>query len=211
MIPGVTHLSPRRSLAIYLAGKIRKHCWRHTIVRDLRGALDCLPSCGAGAELPPTWPILRGAVLDHHDYVGPYFLSCDHGCGHGDDSHGSAAQEPDYSASKHGEIRAAPRVVALCQAALHRADIVFAWIDEADCYGTVAEVGYAKALGKTVWIAGPRRFRDLWFVYELADRCRIAAPGNAPFLPGPVLASWLGPYASPVAAATDVAFLARRW
>jgi nucleoside 2-deoxyribosyltransferase len=47
--------------------------------------------------------------------------------------------------------------------------VVYAWIDTLDCYGTIVELGYAKALEKEIWIAGPRRFRDMWFVYELAS------------------------------------------
>jgi hypothetical protein len=156
-------------LAIYLAGKIRKGCWRHRIVTGLRGACEPGDSCREGNALEglETWPTLRRAVFGTHDYVGPYFQSDDHGCYHGDDSHGNAA---DMHCGHPHDGTFAPRVVALCLEAIKKADAVFAWVDEPDCYGTVAELGYAAALGKLIWVAGPKRYRDMWFVRELAER-----------------------------------------
>jgi hypothetical protein len=61
--------------------------------------------------------------------------------------------------------------------------VVFAWLDSPDAYGTVCELGYAAALGKQIWIAGPKRFRDMWFVYRLDTRtkawCNSASPAIA--------------------------------
>ncbi len=57
----------------------------------------------------------------------------------------------------------------LCFQAISLSDIVFAWIDSPTCYGTLVEIGYAKALRKRIWIAGPAEFSDLWFAYSCAD------------------------------------------
>src|SRR5262245_48320700 len=84
-------------LTVYLAGKIRKNCWRHELVAGLREATSESSSCPSGdpVSLPDEWPVLHRAVLGEHHYAGPYFQSCDHGCFHGPDSHGTAATEPD--------------------------------------------------------------------------------------------------------------------
>jgi hypothetical protein len=60
------------------------------------------------------------------------------------------------------------KVCALCLQALRRADLVFAWIDSPTAYGTLVELGFAHALGRTIWLAGPTAFEDLWFGYQMA-------------------------------------------
>jgi hypothetical protein len=163
-----THrLQGKWPLTMYFAGKIRKHCWRSSIVHVSN---DWSGECGYG---PPDdfrsqpWPIQERAIFGEHHYCGPYFISCDHGCFHGDDTHGCNANG-EWTDGNH---RDGGRVIVdQCLAAIEKADLVFAWIDEADCYGTVAELGFAASIATPIWIGGPRRFRDLWFAYHLADR-----------------------------------------
>jgi hypothetical protein len=55
---------------------------------------------------------------------------------------------------------------------------VFAWIDSADAYGTIAELGYAAALHKRIWICFDLQhrdelLRDMWFTAMLAERVDI--------------------------------------
>ena len=169
--------------SIYLAGKVRQGCWRHTIVKGLRKAFS-----GSEYEakniMPPEkqWPVLQKAVLGL-DYTGPYFISCDHGCYHGSDTHGVGGSLDVYEAtgghggseSENGIYR--KDVVNWCLGAIDRSDIVFAWIEDKTAYGTIAELGYAKAKGKTIWIAGPEvengdaydMWSDLWFSLALAN------------------------------------------
>jgi nucleoside 2-deoxyribosyltransferase len=64
---------------------------------------------------------------------------------------------------------------SLCLEAIEDADLVFAWINSNDCYGTIAELGYAKGQGKLIAIAGPHKIHDMWFVYEMADMVLIPA------------------------------------
>lgn len=168
---------PRWPLNIYLAGKVSRRCWRHSIVDGLDSAIEG-PLTNARHDSPVLeegmldWPVMPAAIFGEHNYVGPYFFSRTHrGCFHGDDEHGVSASSalldgcPPHSCYESARAE----IVATCLAAMDRADLVFAWIDSPDCYGTIAEIGFAMRSGKRVWIAGPRRYRDLWFVYELSE------------------------------------------
>jgi hypothetical protein len=157
-------------MRVYLAGKVSHNCWRHRAVPELYGALGELnqwlcPTALADADLARIsrgleFPVLEGAVFDHHDYVGPYFLGCDHGCWLSDHFH---RPRHGLSGLRREAIRSA------CLAAVNRADLVFAWVDREDCYGTLVELGYARCAMKKVAVAGPRRLPELWFAESLAN------------------------------------------
>jgi len=68
-------------MRIYLAGKIAKNDWRHEVVTNLGRALVI-------GDQWSRWPVLEKAVFGAHDYVGPFFISDDHGCAHGAGAHG---------------------------------------------------------------------------------------------------------------------------
>jgi very-short-patch-repair endonuclease len=147
---------------VYLTGKISQNDWRHTLVEGLGEIIV--------SEKDTSWPILENAIFDCLDYVGPFFSLEGHGAAHYDHSHGVFANLAKYDS--HGCVAGYPRrawTVNNCKEAINEADVIFAWIDDASCYGTLVELGYAKALGKTIWIAGPTRYQDLWFGYEMAD------------------------------------------
>jgi hypothetical protein len=135
---------------IYLAGKIRKQDWRHEVVAGLDEALYLL----RGQWDRQQWPTLRNAVTGGFDYVGPYF--CPGDVGH--ELHGFYYDER----SEKGLIH------ALCKDAIRRADLIFAWIDELHCYGTVKEITWAQEFGKPVHVAIKSGFNadDLWFGLE---------------------------------------------
>jgi hypothetical protein len=143
---------------VYLAGKIGKNDWRHDVVPYLR-------SFGYGNDdkwLYEKWHYTE-TNIPCVDYVGPYFTGCDHGCAHGGNSHGFLS-EPIC-----GEDCPRDLVTRLCMDAIGRCDLFFAWLaddapEEEDfsvtmarngvpqsrhntAYGTLAELGYAKALG----------------------------------------------------------------
>jgi hypothetical protein len=48
--------------------------------------------------------------------------------------------------------------------------MVFAWINSADCYGTIFEIGLAKALNKVVVVAVDEAFKskasDMWLAFD---------------------------------------------
>lgn len=50
--------------------------------------------------------------------------------------------------------------------AIDRSDLVFAWIDSLDCYGTIMEIGLAKSLGRPIAIAVHHKLsvKELWLV-----------------------------------------------
>ena len=152
---------------IYLAGKIGTDQWRRSIVPGIRGLEQEMGVFGGDVgDLPRSWRVSRGAITingKHYNYSGPYFISCDHGCYH------SAPHAWGYGVC--GEVHEARGVVkTLCLEAIRHCDLLFAWIDTTDCYGTIAEIGFARALSKNICIAGPRLFPDMWLTYYLADK-----------------------------------------
>lgn len=132
----------RSTPTIYLAGKIGKNDWRHVLVPRLRNQ---------------TWN--DGPIkTDSFSYVGPFFVSCDHGCGHAPGEHGMAQGCTDLIYTREA-------VIKLNLAALAKADLVFAYITAPDCHGTVMEIGWAIANGKRVVMvfAPDVAVDDFWF------------------------------------------------
>lgn len=169
---------PRRggTELVYLAGKIRKDCWRHTIVRGLRDAW----TDSYGNLAAHSWPVLRGSVLDGlADYAGPYFVSCDHGCAHSPvdgRTHGLTGGCIETTGAPGSSAPTAREVARRsCLAAVRSSTLVFAYIDEPDAFGTLHELGYAEALGKRTVICldpalGEETIADLWFASATRDR-----------------------------------------
>lgn len=172
---------------IYLAGKITPDSrqgrdWRFEVVRGLDASLGYAP------PRSKAWPILPGAIFERFDYVGPFFTDLSdcwggHGGGLCFPHATNVSQMPGW---KHGGDTPYMReiVVQRCLHAIDSADLVFAWIDTLDCYGTLFELGYARALGKrlAVCFASGDFYRgtvetlaedsqprdplyDLWFTY----------------------------------------------
>lgn len=182
-------------MRIYLAGKIAMNDWRHRVVPQLRGAVDEAETWNM--TRPTTFPILTRAIFGEHDYVGPFFLSCDHGCAHGASTHGVGAYaladglvterwvESDGTVETVevptnratfclGDERVPQRahVVDLCLQGVRRADLVFAWLDDPSGFGTIYELGYARGYGRRVVLAAPDApwMADCWFASYGADQ-----------------------------------------
>lgn len=143
-------------MKVYLAGKVSKHGWREDILGwspDGRTVnIDCEDY---------EWPILlfKSSAAKLY-YVGQYFKNCDHGCAHYPSSHGWPAGQPCCDEGSTHDVWTRDMAV------IRKADLVFAWIDSLDCYGTIAEIGYAHGKQKKIVIAGPEFYKDLWFVYQ---------------------------------------------
>lgn len=135
--------SEQRSVpTLYLAGKIGKNDWRHVLIPRLRNH---------------TWG--NGSIeTDSFFYVGPFFISCDHSCGHSPGEHGMAQGCTDL-------IYTREEVINLNMAALANTDLVFAYITAPDCHGTIMEIGWAIANGKRVVMAFAPEIivDDFWF------------------------------------------------
>lgn len=183
----VTHESALGDVAplnIYLAGKIEKNCWRHTLVPSLR---NHGPDYSDDSESMGPWGVVYNAIFGRHHYVGPFFVGCDHGCFHGPDQHGVGASGRDSGDPGEGGVvddvlvwgcsggtlgKGFRRGVQdRCLRAIDKANVVFAWITTLDCYGTLAELGYAKAQGVRILIGVKDGLdvNDLWFILSMAD------------------------------------------
>jgi hypothetical protein len=78
---------------------------------------------------------------------------------------------------------------------IKRADILFAWLEDVTCYGSLVEIGIARAFDKEIWIGWPHGMatirdnkitsyepkRDLWFAQSLADYSCIAPTAKQAF------------------------------
>ena len=143
-------------LKIYLAGKIRKNCWRHKLVSKLR---------------EKSWdssPVDCGGWL----YTGPFFSACDHGCYHTPSGHGSINLNANLCDAINSSMTRAD-IHNQCLVAITRCDILLAYIDEHECYGTVAEIQIALCQGKRVVVAFSPEVanplhNEFWFVTHLA-------------------------------------------
>jgi nucleoside 2-deoxyribosyltransferase len=138
-------------------------------------------------------------------YGGPFFVSCDHRCAHGPGSHGSGANDVgDYCTGFDETITR--KVFKINCARLSRADLVFAYINELDCYGTLVELGMVYAQRKRVVLAFGERIwcrtkdvRELWMARRCADEVHVGLEQGwrefvqrlayyVPPVPSPVLA-----------------------
>ncbi|MCY1141568.1 hypothetical protein OWR29_26520 [Actinoplanes sp. Pm04-4] len=149
---------------IYAAGKIVQNGWRTSLFPVTDWAQYEDPSLRIWPDAVPIRSLPGGV------YVGPHFLSDDHGCFHGTNAHGVAAG----SAACGGAYPGLPReeVVKRCLAAIEDCTHIFAWIDEPTAYGSLAEIGYARALGKRIYLylpAGVQALDDLWFAMQMAE------------------------------------------
>lgn len=128
---------------LYLAGKINENDWRYQLVSNLRTHV---------------W---EDGELENNGfiYTGPFFVSCDHRCFHYPASHGAAEipQEP------NGYPR--DQIARNNNASIDAADLVFAYISEPDCYGTLVEIGYAiaKKIRVVVAIAPNLPAEEFWY------------------------------------------------
>lgn len=132
---------------VYFAGKISKNDWRHALVLGLRGHL--------WADGPIS--------ADQFIYTGPFFVSCDHGCAHGANTHG--AVNTSCGGEQLSDQFTRQEVFANNLQSLNAADLILAYITASDCQGTMGEVGYAIAKGKRVVMcfAPGIDSADFWF------------------------------------------------
>jgi hypothetical protein len=150
---------------IYLAGKIHKGVhWRSELTGGGAGTLS-VPD--PDVALDPNYSELINGVTGLASFVavGPFFVSCDHGCAHGTKLHAAASCES--LGQDRNEIRKAIHTVN--RERITKADFVFAFINEIDYF----EIGFAAGrrvpvhlcLGENLTKA---QVDDLWFVRSFA-------------------------------------------
>jgi hypothetical protein len=178
-------------MKVYLAGKVdaKYGAWREAIVGRFPGRWDdtqkAMVSNGPRWRVerpyvndddllyyPDGWPELDRAVLGLHTYVGPYRAEWwpkvdgkTTGDWHGSIIRGSHGMADDPTIER--------QIVQCCRRAIYNADLVFAYINSPDAYGTIAEIGYAAAYGKFVsLLIGPRvefDYKDFWFLQRIVN------------------------------------------
>jgi hypothetical protein len=160
---------------VYLAGKIAKNDWRGRLTGDVKTSMEDEALDGS--------LVLRVKTPAHHhffDWTGPFAVACDHGCAHGPSTHGAGISV----CATFGETTKRERrdlVHSLNRQRIERSTGLFAYIDETDCFGTLAEIGHAHGKGIPVGICyGPRitvHGRDaLWFAEHYASWVYDAMP-----------------------------------
>jgi hypothetical protein len=149
-IPNIIQTVPKPR--IYLAGKIGKNCWRHSLVPNLRGHL------WANGDI-----VTRSFI-----YVGPFFASCNHCCTHQPGSHGAAG------GCLVGPVFTRQDVFDSNDKALKSADLLFVYITATDCHGTLIEIGCAYRQNTRIVIAYAPGVdvddKELWYANKVADK-----------------------------------------
>jgi hypothetical protein len=124
--------------------------------------------CGHRQDIPDG--VISGGILlsdgRRIDYSGPY-MQYDH----------------DSYTDTHGQslCRSRKEILKASMNGIFASDLVFAWIDREDVYGTIAEIGIAKAEHIPIVISGPKWFPELWFVYMMASEFVEAADPRIAF------------------------------
>lgn len=171
-------------MKVYLAGKISRDDWRTNLDGYRAFSLDAYDVAddneeNENAKLFETY-FGELPVISKHPYIkvtGPFFLSCDHGCYHGNGTHGVGAVQMKKTVFRDlfgpecgcaGETFSQSEVARICMNQIRRADMVFAYINCADCFGTLLEIGYAIGIGKPVvtLFKSKALANDMWFVRE---------------------------------------------
>lgn len=169
---------------VYLAGKITNDSWRDELVDGYSSENDGVVYRAWELEdeeplnwqtIPKALPIPDGRRLN---LTGPFWLPLDGSGGHGSADDNLGEHCCGYP-GQHGEFLPNPSLLSRIKAAIGESDLIFAWIDRLDCYGTLVELGYAHALNKFIAVARPEFLNggsdELWMASRLANR-RIEAP-----------------------------------
>jgi len=113
---------------------------------------------------------------DFFSYSGPFAIGCDHGCYHGDETHGAGKNGGGCNSDGISE----GIIHGNCLHQIRKSDIFLAWIDSKDCFGTISELGYAYGLTFTehkprVFVAfdhmmgDASAIKDFWFVSRFGE------------------------------------------
>ena len=120
-------------------------------------------------------------------YSGPWTVGCDHGCAHvagdpnpwansemaasyGTGTHGAADND---CSSDTGTGDAGSIVFERSMSGIAKADAVFVWLEDAECYGTLLEIGYAFAMKKPIYLAYAPNVSpngEMWFAFKAASK-----------------------------------------
>jgi len=151
---------------IYLDGKISKHDWRTTIVNGLRDS-DAFFEDGTEVSINE-YPLLC---------TGPFFVSCDHGCSHGKNTHGVGFGCGSGSWTELQSSKGYTKFVTKKSlSGIDRSQTVFAWIDDLTCYGTLIECGYAIAHNKDLRVGMSNELKNK--IITSSDNQHLGIPNS---------------------------------
>lgn len=170
---GPVRLMGRTIQTVYLAGKITNTTWRDQIVTkgwsfENHSAIDFDLSEGVWKTIKGCLPLPDGRRLD---LTGPYWQpSIDCG-GHGRIQNSFAIHSFTKLTNKDEILNVDPGILDLVvqiRSSIKRSDLVFAWIDSMDCFGTLVEIGYAFGQECVVVVASPPDFdtSDIWMPFS---------------------------------------------
>ena len=142
---------------LYLAGKITNNLWR-TCFYDVRNEGDIGKHNGIN-------PLEKYVEIKNFKINGPYSISCDHSCAHVENTHTMMDTGCIIDGFRRDDI------LKICTEQIKNADLLFCFIDSEDCYGTLAEIGFAKALNKKIIIqfCNEDIRNNMWFASKMAD------------------------------------------
>lgn len=155
---------------IYLAGKITNNWWRNQILGGVTRT--------NGIDVGYYWEDISKYIDSEYDagfciITGPHSLGCDHrGCFHSKQDAMHTATPTNHSRTcAMGSIVTKDDVKYACCHQIDKSDMVFAYIDGLDCYGTLAEIGYAYGKGKFICILYKDKTikKELWFVSQMGN------------------------------------------
>jgi hypothetical protein len=182
---------------VYLAGKVTKNDWRHSIVSGLRSKMwDNAPE---DVGFPSCHPFSRknlqkikpSVLMDDGEnvYVGPLLIADDHGCYHGTTQHGGISLlYKDSTEQRKGLFEANVE-------ALERSDILVAYLDSFESFGTFAEIGHAFGKRIPIHIIYNEEFHnqlktktsdvntkvtEFWYLEQMAKSVQILKDGSLP-------------------------------
>ena len=166
-------------LKVYLAGKIYPYDWR-TKLLNTRG--------DSGYMSTDLTAMMRKFFFTHYGQsiskdlmiTGPFFISCDHRCFHGPNTHGVGTNTETCDGGGFDGGLQEKDVVDICLTQISNSDIIFSYIDDITCYGTLAELGYARKKNKKIFIIfkSVELANELWFVRNMADQYLILNGGD---------------------------------
>lgn len=178
--------------SVYLAGKITGHDWRDEIVEGWSRQRRSPFTWDAVADSEGKEWVVAEAAVDAAcgaklDYVGPWWSDLGALGGHAwpggclqPHAYGwtwdAECEERDREHLKRERDKAAKLVQKNVAKAIASCDLLFAWINSSDCYGTIFEIGMAVSMKKTVVIATPPSFdcQQMWLSRRFAAVTLVA-------------------------------------
>jgi hypothetical protein len=149
-------------MKLYLAGDCNpNNDWRGYFSRDTR----------SGQTGDDHWDALRMPLWNDHYVTGPYPVGCDHGCAH------KAAGFQTLHVAQSCNTDELHALRNRCFKAVRDANVVFAYINREGLYGTCAEIAYAYAHRKPIWVClspdvalANNPAGEYWFICQMASK-----------------------------------------